>query len=182
MNVLLRLPIFVAVSLFSYTIASAAPGDITTIAGQGTDSSSGDGGPATDAELYFPQGIAVDRDGHVYVSELFGHRIRKIDAGTGIITTAVGTGLAGFNGDGMSGAETQVNRPSYMKFGPDGALYFYEFSNNRLRRWDPKTDVVTTYLGTGNFSVTGLAFTAPRRTSGVLALSSFSPMEISYFR
>ena len=155
MNVLLRLPIFVAVSLFSYTIASAAPGDITTIAGQGTDSSSGDGGPATDAELYFPQGIAVDRDGHVYVSELFGHRIRKIDAGTGIITTAVGTGLAGFNGDGMSGAETQVNRPSYMKFGPDGALYFYEFSNNRLRRWDPKTDVVTTYLGTGNFSVTG---------------------------
>lgn len=155
MNALLRLPIFVAVSLFSYTIASAAPGDITTIAGQGTTSSSGDGGPATAAELYSPWGIAVDGDGNVYVGEFSGHRIRKIDAETGIITTVVGTGVAGFNGDGISGAETQVNGPAYMKFGPDGALYFSDFYNYRLRRWNPKTDVVTTYLGTGNSSLNG---------------------------
>lgn len=141
----------VCVSPFSF----AAPGDISTIAGTGAAASSGDDGPATAAELNFVGGVAVDAEGNVYVSDVLGHRIRKVDVDTGIISTVVGTGVAGFNGDGKTGLETQIDRPFGIQFGPDGALYFSDFNNDRLRRLDPQTNRVTTYLGTGMGSFNG---------------------------
>src|SRR6185503_18195613 len=77
----------------------AASGVATTIAGTGNISWGGDGGPATAAYLAYPDGIAVDASGNVYVSDTYNNRVRRIDAATGVINTVAGNGTAGFSGD-----------------------------------------------------------------------------------
>lgn len=147
--------ILLSFSLLSLLRVSAisAPGDISTVAGTGISNESGmDGGPATATALNNPEGVAVDRDGNVYLSEYFGHKIRKIDAVSGVISTIVGTGTGGFNGDGLPGNQTQVFRPGTLQIGPDGSLYFADFANSRIRRYDPETTLVSTFAGTGEIS------------------------------
>ncbi|HLF41459.1 MAG TPA: hypothetical protein VI854_08300, partial [Acidimicrobiia bacterium] len=70
-------------------------GNVTTIAGNGSPGYSGDGGPATQAEIWRPHGIAVDNRGHVLIADSPNHRIRRIDLATGIIATVAGTGIGG---------------------------------------------------------------------------------------
>jgi hypothetical protein len=74
-------------------------GFISTIAGTGTAGFSGDGGPATLANLFVPQGVAVDSGGNVYISDFNNARIRKVDS-SGIITSFAGNGTSGLGGDG----------------------------------------------------------------------------------
>ncbi|MEO8663459.1 MAG: hypothetical protein ABI693_33695, partial [Bryobacteraceae bacterium] len=81
-----------------YSISSAT-GILTTIAGNGYPGSGGDGGVATQANLHFPYGIAVDRAGNVCIADGNNNKVRWVDRATGIITTVAGTGVAGFNGD-----------------------------------------------------------------------------------
>ncbi len=133
----------------------AAPGDITTIAGNGNGASSGDGDLATAAGLFHPFGLAVDTEGNVYIADFFGHAIRKVDSATGLISTVVGTGTGGYNGDGMIGTETQINGPTAIEIGPDKLIYFVDFYNNRIRQFDPETSIVSTFLGTGVSSFNG---------------------------
>ena len=85
-------------------------GIITTVVGDGRERSFGDGGPATEASLDYPRGLYVDGAGNIFISELFGHRIRKVDA-SGMITTVVGTGEEGFSGDGGPAIEASLNFP-----------------------------------------------------------------------
>ena len=85
-------------------------GTITTIAGTGTSASSGDGGPATVADIYYPNNIAVDRHNNLYISD-HTDKIRKVNAITGIITTIAGTGTAGFFGDRFSKTSSTRGRP-----------------------------------------------------------------------
>ena len=73
---------------------------ITTIAGTGTQGSSGDGGAATSAQLLPPRGVAVDSTGSVYIADYYSHKIRNVTSATGIITTIAGTGTYGSSGDG----------------------------------------------------------------------------------
>src|SRR5262245_43508519 len=75
-------------------------GLISTAAGTGTAGVGGDGGPATAAQINSPTGVAVDSSGNVYIADQSNHRIRKIAAGTGVMSTFAGTGVAGFLGDG----------------------------------------------------------------------------------
>ena len=124
-------------------------GTITTIAGTGENRASGDGGPAVSASLTNPYGLAVDPSGHIYVFDTEAHSIRRIDADTGLIETVVGTGEAGFGGDGGPGREASLRRPHNGFFASDGSLVFGDSFNQRIRRWDPATDRIETIAGAG---------------------------------
>ena len=113
---------------------------ITTYAGIGREESSGDGGPATAAGIDRPHGLAVARDGTVYVADTYGNRVRRIDARTGVITTIAGP-------DGFL-------RPVHVNLGPDGSVYVDEHDSHRVRRIDP-SGRITAVAGTGRPDTSG---------------------------
>lgn len=107
----------------------------------------GDGGPATAAEIYAPMGVAVDGDGNVYVSG--DHRVRKVDAETGIITTFVGTGSPGYGGDDGEAASAKIKLPEGVAVDANGNLYIADSGNGRIRKVDVSTGMITTVAGGG---------------------------------
>ena len=113
--------------------------NIQTIAGS---SLSGDGGPATAAELGQIQGIATDRLGNVYLSDTDNHRVRKV-AASGAITTIAGTGTPGFSGDGGPATAAQLNLPYGLATDLSGNLYVADLGNNRVRRISPDGTIAT---------------------------------------
>ena len=131
-----------------------ANGTITTLAGTGTAGYSGDGGPATAARLNNPHGVAVDAAGNVYIADSPNQRIRKVSPG-GIITTVAGTGTSGYNGDNIQATAARLNYPKGVEVGPDGALYIGDANNQRVRRVDLSTGVITTVAGSGVQGSTG---------------------------
>jgi RHS repeat-associated protein len=126
---------------------------ITTVAGNGDDSFSGDGGPATQASLNGPRGVAVGPDGSLYFADIDNARIRRV-APNGIITTVAGTGNATFSGDGGPAAQASLVGPFGVAVGPDGSLYIADADNNRIRRVAPN-GIITTVAGTGNATFSG---------------------------
>lgn len=120
-------------------------GIVATIAGTGQPGYGGDGGPAMSARLNGPAGIAVAADGTIFVTELKGHRVRRI-ATDGTITTVAGTGDAGFSGDGGPGNEAALSAPAFCVIGPDGSLYVSDSGNGRVRRIDAG-GMITTVAG-----------------------------------
>jgi uncharacterized protein (TIGR03437 family) len=128
-----------------------AAGVISTIAGNGTAGSGGDGGAATSAQLNSPQGIAVDASGNVYVADTQNARVRKVT--NGAINTVAGSGTAGFGGDGGAAASAQLNIPTGLAVDGAGNLYIADFSNNRIRKVTNGT--ITTLAGNGLAGYTG---------------------------
>jgi sugar lactone lactonase YvrE len=121
---------------------------ITTIAGNGIASGSGDGGPALEATLNTPADLAVDAAGNVYVADTFNHRVRMITP-EGAITTIAGTGQAGGDGDGGQATEARLRSPLSVAVDADGVLYIADTYNHRIRK--VSTDgVITTIAGTGD--------------------------------
>lgn len=112
----------------------AVTGVIETIAGTGTSATSGDGGPAVTAGVFRPWGLALDAAGNLFFCEQLGHRIRRIDAVTGFITTVAGTGTSGFSGDGGQAASASVWMPLGIAVSPGGDLIFGDLFNQRIRR------------------------------------------------
>lgn len=129
----------------------SSSGVITTIAGTGSVGSTGDGGPAVDAELGRIEGIVRDAAGNLYIADTSNHRIRKVDQ-AGEITTVAGTGTPGFSGDGGPATEAQLDSPVGVAVGRAGtllagAVLFADFGNHRIRAI---TDgVITTVAGNG---------------------------------
>jgi hypothetical protein len=121
-------------------------GTITTFAGTGKGGFSGDGGPATSAQLDEPYGVAVDGPGNVYIAEFANHRVRKVSPG-GTITTFAGTGKAGFSGDGGPATSAQLNEPVGVAVDGRGNVYIADFRDHRVRRVSGGT--ITTLAGTG---------------------------------
>ena len=107
-------------------------GTITTMAGTGVRGHSGDGGPAGDAELNSPHDLRFAGD-DLLVADAGNNVIRKID-GSGVISTVVGTGEAGFSGDEGDARQCLLNRPSGITFAPDGSLWIADTFNQRIRR------------------------------------------------
>jgi sugar lactone lactonase YvrE len=106
-------------------------GMITTFAGVGTYGFSGDGGPATAAEISESNGMAVDAAGNVYIADTDNARIRKVDL-KGIITTIAGTGKPGFSGDGGPAAKAQLSAPTSLAIDAAGNLYFVDATSGTL--------------------------------------------------
>jgi uncharacterized protein (TIGR03437 family) len=128
-------------------------GTIGTIAGNGTSTFSGDGGPAVNAGLSSPYGVAIDKAGSLYIADAQHNRIRKI-AADGTISTVVGTGGQGFSGDGGLAINAQLNTPSAVIFDAAGNMLITDTNNNRIRRVDP-TGVISTVAGNGTAGYSG---------------------------
>ncbi|HVL67081.1 MAG TPA: Ig-like domain repeat protein, partial [Vicinamibacterales bacterium] len=133
---------------------TAATGTITTVAGDGTTGGGGDGGLATSASLT-PIGLAVDPGGHLYIADSAHDRVRRVDAATGIITTVAGTGAGGFSGDGGLATNAQIEAPRDIAIDAAGNLYIADTGNQRVRRVDAATGIITTLAGTGTAASTG---------------------------
>jgi sugar lactone lactonase YvrE len=123
-------------------------GRITTVAGNGVGGYSGDGGPAVDAAIFRPHGVAVDNRGHLFIADSPNHRIRMVDLSSGLIRTVAGTGEEGFSGDGGPATAARLDRPRFVIPTPDGGLLVADTDNHRIRRVDP-AGVITTVAGTG---------------------------------
>ena len=140
--------IFIAVIQANCVIrkVDARTGIISTVAGNGIQGYSGDGGLATQASLSYDFQTAVDEHGNLFIAEFGNNCIRKVEKATGIITTVAGTGNSGFNGDGHA-LSTNIE-PFGIAFNKHGDLIMS--SNLRIRKLDLKTGFITTIGGTGN--------------------------------
>jgi sugar lactone lactonase YvrE len=130
-------------------------GNLTTIAGTGTQGFSGDAGPATSATLDSPQGLALDTANNLYIADTHNHRIRKLNLTTGTITTLAGTGAPGFSGDNAPATAAQLNLPTALALDSANNLYLADTGNHRIRRIDATTATITTIAGTGTQGFSG---------------------------
>ncbi|MBC8166039.1 MAG: hypothetical protein H7Y20_09215, partial [Bryobacteraceae bacterium] len=123
-------------------------GTIQIIAGNGVRGISGDGGQAKAAALNTPNGVAYDAAGNLYIADSRNHRIRKVTA-AGIISTSVGTGQAGFDGDGGQASSAKLNFPISLTVDRAGNLFINDRGNGRIRRVAADSNVIFTAAGNG---------------------------------
>jgi Secretion system C-terminal sorting domain len=141
---------------------TVSTGLISTIAGTGTGGYNGDGILATTAQINIPSALAFDGTGDFYFTDRSNSRIRKITTATGIISTVAGTGIGGYNGDGIPATAAQLNNPNEVAFDAGGNLYIADWINNRVRKVDKVTGLISTIAGTGaaGYNGDGIAATA----------------------
>jgi RHS repeat-associated protein len=128
-------------------------GTVSLVAGTGEAGYSGDGGLAINANLSAPSGLALDKDGNLYIADADNHCIRRITR-DGIITTVAGNGTSGYSGDGGTAIAAQLSSPNGIAFGPDGNLYIADVFNGRVRCVTP-SGMIYTIAGTGEFGYNG---------------------------
>ena len=130
-----------------------AAGIITTFAGNGVGTYSGDGGLATEASLRYPIDLAMDDTGNLYIADYNNERIRRVSP-DGIITTYAGTGVAGYLGDGGPATDARLYRPHGVDLDTAGSLYIADQFNHRIRRVTPD-GLIGTVAGTGTAGFSG---------------------------
>jgi len=132
-------------------IRKVSNGVITTVAGTGTQGFSGDTGPATNAQLNVPTGVAADSAGNIYIADANNNRVRKV--ASGVITTAAGNGFYHFGGDNGPASLALFNVPFAVAVDSAGNLYIADRENNRIRRIS--NGVITTVAGNGTAGFSG---------------------------
>jgi DNA-binding beta-propeller fold protein YncE len=128
---------------------------ITTAVGTGERGFAGDGGPAARAVLNGPFDIGFDPGGNLYFSDTFNHRIRRVDARTGIIATCAGSGEAGYAGDGGPATQAAFNEPYGIAVDRAGNIYVADRHNHCVRRIDAASGMVTSFAGNGSAGYAG---------------------------
>lgn len=128
-------------------------GRIATLAGTGNAGDTGDGGPASKAQLNTPQGLAVDSSGRVYIADTLSNRVRRVDL-DGTITTVAGTGEAGYAGDGSRAVDAKLDLPTGLAIGFGDTLFIADTGNNVIRQLG-LDGVIRTVGGTGEAGYRG---------------------------
>jgi sugar lactone lactonase YvrE len=145
--------LFIADSLNSRIREVTPDGIISTVAGTGINGFNGDGGPATAAQLFEPQGVAVDAAGNLFIADSGNNRIRKVTP-DGVISTVAGTGINGFNGDGGQATAAQMNQPEGVAVDAAGNVFIVDRYNNRIRKVTP-AGIISTVAGMGSAGFSG---------------------------
>jgi hypothetical protein len=127
----------------------ASTGIITTVVGIGSFGSSGDGGLATNAQLSFPGGLAVDNSGNIYIADEGNSKIRKVIASTGIISTVAGNGGQGYSGDGNTATNASLNNAWGIAVDAFKNIYIADRNNNRIRKVNSVTGIINAVAGNG---------------------------------
>ena len=140
-------------SNISLVFKMSVAGIITAVVGNGTNGFSGDGGPAASAELNFPQGMAVDAAGNLFIADTHNNRIRKVSPG-GAISTVAGSAKFGFSGDGGPATSAELNGPTGVAVDSSGNLFIADTANNRIRKVSAG-GIITTTAGNGTFGFSG---------------------------
>ena len=133
----------------------AVTGNISTWAGTGTQGYNGDNGPATSATMNSPQAIAFDFDGNGYISDANNSVVRKVSSATGTIATIAGTGTAGYSGDSGAAVSAKLNLPQGLVLDSSGNLYIADSQNQRIRKVNSLTGIITTIAGISSAGYTG---------------------------
>jgi trimeric autotransporter adhesin len=171
---------------------AGSTGIINVFAGTGSAGFSGDGGPATDARLNDPRGLATDAAGDVFIADRLNNVVRRVDAATNVITTVAGNTsiltngvpTAGYSGDGGPATSAQLSSPRAVFLDAAGNLYIADSLNNVIRRVDAVTGIITTVagnhsLGPGFSGDNGPALSAQFSGPSGLALDAFGNLYIS---
>ncbi len=131
-----------------------ATGVISTVAGNGSQGSSGDGGLAVDATFRNPSDVDVDAAGNLYIVDRGNHKIRRVNAANGIIQTVAGTGVAGYSGDNGPATSAQLYNPTSVAAENDGTFFIADTTNERIRQVFPSGGI-RTFAGNGVSGFTG---------------------------
>ncbi len=137
---------YLSVSSQNQVYRVTADGRMILVAGIGTPGFSGDGGPATSAQLNHPAGLAVDADGNLYIADTDNNRVRKVDA-DGVISAFAGNGTEGSKGDGHSAISAQLNHPQSLAVDSAGYVYIADTGNHCIRK--VVFGIIITVAGTG---------------------------------
>ncbi len=166
-------------AMIAATWAQAVPGGSVAVARERLELVAGggqhaDGWPATDAKLDWPFGVDFDSSGNMIIVEMTGQRVRKVDA-NGRLTTIAGDGRKGAVGDGGPATKAQFNGIHNVAIGNDDAIYVSDTWNNRVRKIDPKSGVITAVAGTGKTGFSGDDGPATAAQFGGIYCASLNP-------
>lgn len=152
----MRLLLTITFCFFTLILSVKAKAQIiTTVVGNGTRGYAGDSGLAINAELNQPFDIAFDSADNMYIAEYSSYVIRKVNKSTNIITTIAGVGYASYNGDSILATKAEINHPNSIVLDKKGNIYFSDEFNNRIRKIDVATGIITTFAGNGSIDTTG---------------------------
>ncbi len=155
-------------------------GSLRTIAGTGVAGYSGDGGPATAAQLNGPAGLALSGS-TLYIADAGNARVRAVDLGSGVIRTVAGSGAAGFGGDGGPASAVLLNDPEALAVTGDGrSLYVVDRLNQRVRRVDLAAGTISTFAGTGSTEFSGSGRSAAETALNMPSDVAFSPYQLLF--
>jgi RHS repeat-associated protein len=128
---------------------TASTGIITIVAGNASYGYAGDGGPATNASFANPTALALDSSGNIYIADSTNNVIRKVNVSTGIISTVVGTGIAGYSGNGGPATSATIHNPWGVAVDSTGNIYVSDTGNSSIRKVDASTGLISTVAGIG---------------------------------
>ncbi len=134
---------------------NTATNAVSAVAGNGTPGYAGDGGAAGDSELSSPAGIALDGAGNLFIADTGNNVIRRVDAGTKVITTVAGNGKPGYAGDDGAATGAELSGPGAISIDGAGNLFIADTENNVIREVDAATKIISTVAGNGTRGYSG---------------------------